>query len=315
MSRRHSIAVTGSSGFVGAHIVRVLVGAGLRVIGLDVGEPPPEAQPSEFIQCDITDRALFDGAVARQPIEAFVHAAAITPGPEERERAYEVLQVNYLSTATALTAAAAAGYSRFIYMSSAGVYADPPAGEDLDERAPLDETGGLYAQSKIASERLCVWASRELGLSTVALRVGPVYGEFERPTASRAVMSPVYRALELKQRGHDVAADHPGSAYNLIYGDDLGRAVLAALDADASGPVYNVGGPLVAVHDLLVLVANLDLDVQVPSAPRDSPEALAVAPRPRPLDSGLIHRELGFQPRSDLDSGLNRTVHALRSSG
>ena len=308
------ILVTGAAGFVGSHIVRHLDSARHTVFAVDVARPPRAIAASdsiELIRCDVTESESLAAVIARVGPDAVVHAAAITPGHEEVDRAAEVLQVNLTSTLTALVASANSGCRRFIYLSSAGVYQNPGHGLSLTEESPVDNTGGLYAQSKLASENLCAWATRELGLSTVSLRVGPVYGEFERPTETRSRMSPLHQAIALATEGREISCNAPEAIYNWIHGDDVGRAILLAIEASSADAVYNLAGPNVSMRETLETVAEVIPCTSIEWTDDRESAALRIPLISRPMSSRLIAAGLGFSTDVSLRDGIRRTVEGL----
>ena len=304
--------MTGSSGFVGSHIVATLIDNGLEVCGLDRDPPVAGAEPSEYLACDVTDRESFAELIEGVEPDAIVHAAAFTPGDGEIDRTRHIVEVNQGSTLSALKAAARAGCRRFVFVSSAGVYADPAPGEVLTEASPVARTVGLYAQTKLASEGLCAWAARELGLLTTALRVGPAYGEFERPTGSRARMSPLHRAIELAISGETIRCNTGDTIYNWIHGSDIGRAIVAVLSSTPSQPVYNVAGPPITVAETLETLCELmDRDCEWTTGVDGA--NLIVPHVSRPISSALIGTELEFRPAVDLRAGMASVLAAHRA--
>ena len=292
------VLVTGSSGFVGSHIVEVLAEHENDVFGIDITAPPWQAVDTQFALVDVVDSSAFERCIEQFLPDGIVHASALTPNAEDPEQLTTVVQVNALSTATIVRAAHRIACNRIVFLSSAGVYRDPKPGTTLDERSAVANDGSLYAQTKLASERLLQWASRELTIKTTSLRVGPVYGEYERPTASRSKMSPLYQAIEQALGGKDVAFESPDSVHNWIHGRDVGRAVAASLRADQPGPLYNLAGPRYTMSETLATVTAVteSLGMKTQSAWRWEEPSKPV--RSREIDSSRIWRDLNFQPRS-----------------
>jgi UDP-glucose 4-epimerase len=309
------IIVTGGAGFVGAHIAQTLSVIGHDVTTIDIGPLPTalrgSSAPIEEIRCDVSDGRALKAAITSVEPDAVVHAAAVTPGADDVERAEEILHVNQLSTLSALLATKESGGRRFIYLSSAGVYRDPRPGEQLVERSALDEAGGLYAQTKIGSERLCRWAARELGLATTSLRVGPVYGEFERPTSSRTRMSPINRALTLAISQRSIICNARETVYNWIHGDDIGNAVALAVEHRGESSVYNIAGPAYSMAQTLEALVDQIPGTVVRWTESVNDANLALPKRSRPMSSLLIYEELGYRPSVELGTGISRTALAI----
>ena len=198
MSRRPSpqirtLAVTGGTGFVGGHFLRVARDAGYEVRALTRGWKPPE-DAIEWVEGALDRpeslKKLCEGA------DAVVHVAGAI---NARNRAgFEAVNVG--GTANMIDAARAAGIRRFVHISS------------LSAREPeLSD----YGWSKAKSERL-VAAS---GLDWTILRPPAVYGPGDRETLE---------LFKMARRG--VVALPPRGRFSIIHVEDLCRLVLALLD-------------------------------------------------------------------------------------
>lgn len=302
------VLVTGSSGFVGAHTVGVLARRGHEVIGVDRDHPVAGDGHTLFIECDVTDEAELTAIILRHRPDSIVHAAAITPGEDESSERPTIMLVNQVSTLTALLAAARSGCRRFVFLSSAAVYADPEPGKLLTERSAVRKHGGIYAQSKLGSERICAGASRSLGVPTTVLRIGPVYGEFERPTASRQRMSPVLQAIDRASESKPVICNNRSTVYNWIHGDDVGLAIQKVIEAGVPGPLYNLAGEPATMQDTLTTLRRLIPGMQVEWTDAVGQAKVPVSNVSRPISTELLTSELSFGQTVDLHDGLGRVL-------
>ncbi|CAN5488370.1 dTDP-glucose 4,6-dehydratase [soil metagenome] len=302
------VLVTGSSGFVGAHTVGVLARRGHEVIGVDLDHPVAGDRPAQFIECDVTDEAALTGIILRHRPDSIVHAAAITPGEDDASEQSTIMLVNQVSTLTVLLAAARSGCRRFVFLSSAAVYADPEPGVLLTEGSAVRENGGVYAQSKLGSERFCAGALRSLGVPATVLRIGPVYGEFERPTASRGRMSPILQAIELADHSDPTICNSRLSVYNWIHGDDVGLAIQAVIEAGVPGPLYNLAGSPATVEETFAALRQLIPGMHVEWTDLVGRANVPVSTISRPISSDLIRSELSFSQTVDLHHGLARVL-------
>jgi nucleoside-diphosphate-sugar epimerase len=157
------VLVTGSSGILGAHLLRRLAGStGERydVVGLDIkaSDPVPGARQ---VTGDIRDQELVgrltDGT------DAVVHCAAALPSHNEND----VWSVDVDGTSTVLAAAQRSGVSRFVHISSTAVYGVPQV-QPTPEDHPFVGVDP-YNRAKIAAERLCV-QYRDNGMCLPVLR-------------------------------------------------------------------------------------------------------------------------------------------------
>jgi uncharacterized protein YbjT (DUF2867 family) len=197
-----TLAVTGGTGFVGSHLLRLALEQGYDVRALTRGWKPPE-----------DEIAWVDGALDRPDslvklctgADAVIHIAGAINAPNRAE--FEA--VNAGGTANAIDAARKAGVRRFIHFSS------------LAAREP---DLSAYGWSKMKSERL-VAAS---GLNWTILRPPAVYGPGDRETLE---------LFRMARRG--VVALPPRGHFSVIHVEDLCRLVLALLDEpDTWGEVY-----------------------------------------------------------------------------
>ena len=197
-----TLAVTGATGFVGGHLVRLASAAGFELRALTRGWRPPEP-----------GLAWVDGALDRPDslarlcvgADAVVHVAGLINAPSRA--AFE--SVNVGGTAAMVDAARAAGVRRFVHVSS------------LAAREP-----GLsdYGWSKERSERI-VAAS---GLDWTIVRPPAVYGPGDRET---------FELFKMARRG--LVALPPRGRFSVIHVEDLARLILASLDeTDTHGEIY-----------------------------------------------------------------------------
>lgn len=320
------ILVTGGDGFVGANLVAELARAGHPVVAahrrpfdgsvrmalLAGGGPPPE-----FAPCDVTDAGMVDDLFVRFRPTHVVHAAAITPdGRTELDAADRVVATNELGTLAVLRAAARQGVARVLLISSSGVYAGGGPGVLLDEQAPLCEPCGLYAATKLAAERLCDWATYRFGLDTRVVRLGPVYGPFERPTASRHNLSAVHIATDLALAGRPLRCLAPSYSRDWIHGRDAARAVVGVLlSSSLSHRRYNLAGEPVTMARLLaaVVAAIPGATIEWVDTPEDATLPSSLAPSGfRNMDTGRLRSDTAFRPTIGIEDGVRDTAEWLR---
>lgn len=200
------LAITGGTGFVGTHLLRLAVAAGHDVRALTRREQP--AQPGvTWVAGDLTHPAdLCAGA------DAVIHLAGVINAPDPAG----FFEGNVAGTATLIAAAQAAGVRRFVHVSS------------LAAREP-----GLsaYGASKAASERLV----QDSPLDWSIVRPPGVYGPGDRETLA---------LFQLATRG--LALIPSDGHVSMIEVSDLGRALLALAAAPATRATHELsdGAPL-----------------------------------------------------------------------
>ncbi len=310
------VLVTGASGFLGLNVLDALAARGCPAIGLARALPASTVDPDhEFVPGDVRDRGFVKQVFRDYRPSHVIHAAAVTPSNDlERENPRLIVETNELSTLTVIQAAAEHHVRRVVFVSSAAVYAKPHNGtQTLVEDAPLNDEGHLYALTKIASERLCRWATAQYGLDTRSVRVGPVYGPHERPTSSRQRMSVVCRAVGAARRGEPLRCDAAGAVYDWIYGADAAGALVEVLTAvDLQSDCFNLAGPNIPMSRLLAAIAQAipgtaiewvhtaEANLPIPSAFRRTP-----------LDATRIGEETGYRPAHTIETGVAAYVRWL----
>ncbi|TRW15093.1 NAD-dependent epimerase/dehydratase family protein [Glacieibacterium frigidum] len=200
------LAVTGGTGFVGGHLLRLAVAAGHEVRALT--RRPQSAQPGViWVSGDLTHPAdLCEGA------DAVIHLAGVINAPDPAG----FFEGNVAGTATMIAVAEAAGVRRFVHVSS------------LAAREP-----GLsaYGASKAASERLI----EESDLDWSIVRPPGVYGPGDRETLA---------LFQLAK--HGIALIPSDGHASMIEASDLSRALLALAAAPATRATHELsdGEPL-----------------------------------------------------------------------
>jgi sterol-4alpha-carboxylate 3-dehydrogenase (decarboxylating) len=171
--------VTGGAGFLGGHIVQVLLQAKARVRVFDVAAPRPNhgvwvdgKDPVEVVVGDLTKSADVSAALAGG-VWCVIHVAS--PSPTCRN-AVLFQAVNVGGTRVLLDACRGAGVQRFVYTSSASVVFDGRDQANFDEQAPppMDAMDD-YTKSKLAAEQL-VLAANDAQLWTCSIRPHGIFG-------------------------------------------------------------------------------------------------------------------------------------------
>lgn len=214
--------VTGVTGFVGGALARALLARGDQVIGAG-RRPVPQLETlgAEFLPLDLTTHTDPHSLASRlQGVDGVFHVAAKVQlwGSEE-----EFLRVNVRGTEMLLSAARAAGVSRFVYTSSPSVVAD---GTDLcgvDETRPYPKHyEAAYPRSKSIAERAVLAASDE-SFWTLALRPHLIFG----PGDTNLIPTIVERA----RKGRLVHIGRHEKLCDFTFIDDCVQAHLRAMES------------------------------------------------------------------------------------
>jgi UDP-glucose 4-epimerase len=305
--------VTGGAGFIGSHLVDALLDRGDEVLVIDdlsTGRRENLAAAletgAELLEGDVADAAAVSSAVdARPPDVAFHLAAQIDIRVSVSDPVFDA-NVNVAGTINLLEAARRAEVGRVVFASTGGAIYGEGTGRDL----PLDEAAECipdapYGQSKLAAEGYLALYGRLYDLSTIALRLGNVYGPRQDPLGEAGVVAIFCGAL-LESRTPRVFGDGEQTR-DYVYVGDIVEALLAAADSRATGTL-NVGTG--------VETSVLELGRMIGEACGRPFEPEMAPPRPGEIqriaiDSGRAARELGWTAETTLADGLERTAESF----
>ena len=313
------VAVTGATGFVGAHVARLLAerGAEVRVTHRDPARLTRLADVQVTpVEADVLDRAALRRAFRGARV-VFHTAGIVATRPAET-----VWKVNALAPRLAVEAAAPEGAERVVVTSSVGGVGPATHGRAGNE-SDVYRGGGLgltYVDSKHEGESEALAAGARCGIEVVVVNPAYVLGvpvDRSQPgeTSTRIVGNYLRGRLPAIVDG----------ATNIVHVDDVALGHLLAAELGEPGERYILGGQNVSWIDLLEKVAALaDVRHPVLVIPRDvaeaiaaagsvsggliiSPEAFALMAQDWRYSSEKAKRELGYRPRS-LEATLRETV-------
>ena len=299
------IFLTGGAGYIGSAAAQVLLDAGHQVTIFDslvTGHRAAVPGRARFIEADLTDRAALLQALRGDRYEAVLHFAAFIEAGESMQQPGKYFQNNSVNSLWLLEACMQAGVTRFVYSSSAAVYAS--SDEPLTEESPL-RPGNIYGQSKLMTETILEWYRRVRGLGYAALRYFnaagalPGRGEAHQPETH---LIPLVLQVALGERkqvqifGTDYPTPDGTCIRDYIHLADLVSAHLLALEAlePEKKLVFNVGNGTGYSVRQVIETARKATGYALPAVeaarrPGDPPRLVA--------SSEKIRRELGWSPQ------------------
>jgi UDP-glucose 4-epimerase len=306
--------VTGGAGFIGSNLTDALLARGDEAIILDdlsTGRreniEQALANGATLIEADIRDRAAIEEIVGRERPEAIFHLAAqIDVRKSIADPAFDA-SINVGGTANVLEAARAAEVRRVVFSSTGGAIYGEGDGQELPlaEDAPLAPEAP-YGQSKYAGEGYLSLYERLYGLSSVPLRLGNVYGPRQDPLGEAGVVA--IFCGRLREGKQPTVFGDGKQTRDYIYVGDVVAAMLAAAEAETSGPI-NIGTGIET--DVLELVSALGElggsgDFEPEFAPPRTGEVQRIS-----IDPARAASELGWSAQMDLKEGLRVTLDSI----
>jgi len=239
-----TLLVTGATGHVGGEIVRQAMKRDMPVIAVArdaVGEAEVQAFPSvKWLQCDLADTDAVMALTARNPIDACIHAAAISNEAYARPDPRGAIATNVGATANLLEAARLASWRRFVLISTGSVFSlnSDTTRPILEDQAP--GVANVYSTTKLCAELLTRMYRTEYGLSASTVRISWVFGPpiiSDQPMRG-PIPSYLLRALQsiaIREGGAEFAA-------SFTYVADAAAGLLAAATApELRHPIYHLG--------------------------------------------------------------------------
>jgi UDP-glucose 4-epimerase len=293
--------VTGGAGFIGSHMVDLLLGRGYRVrvidslIGGRESNLAHHAGNSDLVleRRDIRDLdagdALFAGA------DLVFHFAGIGDIVPSIERPAEYMSVNVQGTVRVLECARAAKVRKLVYAASSSCYglADVPTREDHPIRPEHP-----YALSKYCGEQAVLHWHQVYGMPANSIRIFNAYGPRVRTTGAYGAVFGVFFKQKLSGAPFTVVGDGT-QRRDFLYVTDVAEAFLRAAESKFSGAIWNLGaGDPQSVNRLVELIGGPV--VHIPKRPGEPDATWA--------DIGKITRELDWRPRVPFDEGVRRMM-------
>jgi UDP-glucose 4-epimerase len=229
------ILVTGGAGFIGSHLVKRLLQVGAATVVFDnlhrgrLDALPAASGGLEFVQGDIRDRDALRAAM--RGVQLIYHLAA------QSNVLGSILDPDYCFTSNVdgtynvLREAQASGCRRVVFTSSREVYGDPDR-LPVAESAPVNPKNS-YGASKAAAEIYCRMFDG-LGLETVVLRLGNVYGCGDRDRVIPLFVAQAAVGLPITVFGENKILD-------FIWIDDVVKTLLEAGARSVAGKTLNAG--------------------------------------------------------------------------
>jgi nucleoside-diphosphate-sugar epimerase len=314
MDKSDHIVVTGAGGFIGGSLVADLLNKGYSKIR-SVDRKPLKEWHQQFdgieqLQLDLSERPACQTAVAGA--DQIFNLAADMGGMGFIETHKSECMLSVLINTNMLMAARDAGVKRFLFSSSACVYAadkqttpDVVALREADAYPAMPEDG--YGWEKLFGERMCRHFREDYGLETRIARYHNVYGPYGtysggREKAPAAICRKVAECSLTGTRDVEIWGDGEQTR-SFTYISDCLFGTTQLMGSDWADPINIGSDELVSINNLVDIVEQIAGLKLVRHYRLDAPQGV----RGRNSDNTIIRKVLAWAPSTSLETGLEST--------
>lgn len=329
--RGKRILVTGATGFIGGRLAERLVHEHEALVtgaGRNLNRAQGLAEVNvRLCTLDLTkpDLAVFEASISEiiQGQDTVFHLAAAM-GRQARDPSLAE-QVNVTATETLVRAAAAAGVSRFVQVSSMSAYG-PPDQIIIDEGHPLatDQIAN-YGRTKAIGEQRAMAVANELGLEATVVRPGMVYGPGSQTWTVNMIRL-------LQRRVPIIIAGGTGHAQPVYIDNLVDLLILAASRPEAAGQAFNGIDQPLPWRDFFgyygrmcdrrpwgipLWLARFALEIfrRISGRSESARTLLSFYTAQAVYPHEKARRLLGYEPQVSIEEGMARTEYWLRQAG
>jgi UDP-glucose 4-epimerase len=297
------IAVTGGAGFIGSHIVDLLIERGYDVAVIDdlsTGKKENLNPKARFYEVNMCDPYLRE-VLGKEGPDAVIHLAAQVSVKNSIANPRFDARTNIIGSISLFESCKDLCIEKVVYASSVGIYGEPQY-LPVDEKHPIQPTSP-YAASKYAVENYLHYYKRNHNIKYTTLRYSNVYGPRQDPAGESGVIAIFINKLMRKEKA-TINGDG-GQTRDFVYVGDAAKATLFALEKDGKNGAYNIGtGSEISVGQLyadLKKLTGADLFPIYGSPVNGEVRNMSASP-------ALARSELGWAPEVSLDVGLKKTI-------
>jgi len=304
-----TILVTGGAGFIGSHVCEALLGRGDRVVVLDnfndfyapaIKRDNLRHLPgATLVEGDLRDEDGIRRLFAEHEFDVVLHLAAMAGVRPSLRDPLLYTDVNVRGTQILLRELETRPQTRMVFASSSSVYGGNtkvPFAEDDDIHQPISP----YAATKRAGELLAFTHHHLYGNPITCLRFFTVYGPRQRPEMA------IHKFVRMTLEGRPIPIFGDGTTRrDYTYVDDIVDGVVRAVDRPNGYRIYNLGeSRTVSLAELVEAIGRaVGVEPQLDRQPMQPGDVVVTY-----ADVTRARAELGYEPATPLDEGLERFV-------
>ena len=309
------ILIVGGAGYIGAHMVKMLVNSGHDVVVLDnLSTGFRElAKYGELVVGDLADESLLEDLFSKYQFDGVMHFAAASLVGESMVNPAKYYRNNVSNTINLLDAMVKYDVKRFVFSSSAAVYGEPNS--DLIDESHAKDPINPYGSTKLMIERILQDYASAYGLNSISLRYfnacgADPEGELGECHDPETHLIPLIlqatsgRRKSITVFGRDYATDDGTCVRDYVHINDLCTAHALALDKltssnNAGALSYNLGNSSGFSVQQVIDVVQTVVSKDGCSVTVEDGERRAGDPATLVADAAKAKSELNWQPKYD----------------
>jgi UDP-glucuronate 4-epimerase len=307
------ILVTGTAGFIGFSLAKVLLDKGDEVVGIDNFNDYYDVKLKEdrnkilekypnfkLYRIDISKLEDLKQVFKENKFEKVCHLAAQAGVRYSIDNPYAYADSNLVGFVNMINLTKDAGIKQFVYASSSSVYGDTskvPFSEKEDVSKPIS----LYAASKRANELIAYTYNHLFGLRTIGLRFFTVYGPWGRPDMA------IFKFAQSMSKGEEIPVYNFGKDLkrDFTYVDDIVEGIVKALECEYENEIFNLGkGSPDELGKMIDLVEKyMNIKAKKNLLPMQKGDVMITY-----CDTSKARKMLGYDPKITLEEGIEKFV-------
>ncbi len=301
--------VTGSSGFIGGHLVKALQERGDFVIGADI-ETPKYNEPDVFYQYDLRNQLLCNDIFAEYPVKNVYNLACLMGGMGyigDSKHSYDIMVGSSQIVSNIINCCVRHGVEKSFYSSSACCYnmtlqerADAVALKETDAYPAMPDL--VYGWQKLFSEQMYQAAHQSADLNIRIARFHNIFGpEGTYDGGKEKAPSAICRKVAMAKDGENIEVWGTGEATrSFLFIDECISGILRLMQSDCTKPVNIGSSESISINNLakmIIYISGKKLGItNVPSG--------TVGVAGRNSDNTMIEEELNWKPTAPLIDGM-----------
>jgi len=297
------VIVTGGAGFIGSHVVDLLVEKRYSVVvfdNLSTGKKEYVNKRSNFVNIDITDSKKVFDVVSRIKPDCILHLAAWARLKRSIDDPIGTNKVNVNGTLIMLEAARKCSVPRFVYSSSSSIYGGQKNHQMKESFTPHPVSH--YALQKLIGEEYCTLYAENFGIKVISLRYFNVFGDRQPDQSEYSLV--IGKFLRQIREGKKLTVFGDGrQTRDFTHVSDVAKANLLSLSANVPEKrniIINIGSSQeTSVNQIVKLLGGIP-EYIIPN-PRGIYEE-----RRKVADISLAKKILGWEPKVKFKDGLKK---------